>query len=238
MGHGHAGSWGEPRPARGPGTKAGCARSPNLGTIQRTVVRPEVSRLTFVAAVALIAAAAGDILVESIANTGVLGRGFADNDHSSVLPALAAGVLFVLPLVVCRYMDIARNIADRSPLQDAHAVLAVQFALLFLMESAEQLTAQGRLLGGTAWLGGPVWFSLGVHVLLGLACMLAIASGSRAIARRCLALVRVALELIVDAYRCAAVFAHRVSDDAFGRSQIAGARTHGVRGPPLLLTIS
>jgi hypothetical protein len=148
-------------------------------------------RLPFLAAAALIAAALADPLVETIANTGVLGAGYADNDHSSVLPTLLIGAVLTLLVIAARTWAVAfaRHICERSVLDDLPYVLLLQFIALFIMESAEQLLAGGRLLGGTAWLGGPVWFSLCTHVLVGFLSTVLIFRGVRTIAQRCARLI-------------------------------------------------
>jgi len=46
-----------------------------------------LSRLPFLLAVALVAAALGDAFVETVSNSGLVGAGYADDNHASVLPA-------------------------------------------------------------------------------------------------------------------------------------------------------
>jgi hypothetical protein len=200
---------------------------------------PGWSRLPFLMAVALVAAAITDPLVETIANTGVLGRGYADNDHSSVIPALIAGGILVLLVIGGRTwaLAIARRITERSPLHDLPFVLILQFMALFGMESAEQLLDGGRLLGGTVWLGGPAWFSIVTHIVIGVACTLLIARSMRAIARRCAAIVSIAIELILCArtYGSAPLFARRRHHGTRRYAQAIHVRQTGERAPPLLL---
>ncbi len=64
-------------------------------------------------AVGLIAAALGDPLVETIANTGMLGKGYSDNNHLSVLPALFAGLALVIEVLAFRSLQIYRESAHR-----------------------------------------------------------------------------------------------------------------------------
>jgi hypothetical protein len=200
---------------------------------------PPLSRLPFLAAVALIAAAIADPLVETIANTGVLGRGYADNDHSSVVPTLIIGAILTLLVTGGRTwtLALARHVAERSALDDLPYVVVVQLAALFIMESAEQVLVGGRYLGGTAWLGGPVWFSLCTHIIVGVTCALLIARGMRAIAHRAAPLVSIALELILCALGRGGglLFAHRRHQTARCYAQHRNLRRLGERAPPLLL---
>jgi hypothetical protein len=218
------------------------------------VFRDLGSRMPFLLAAALMAAAVGDPLVETISNTGILGRGYSDNNHLSVIPALIAGGAWALAIVCKRCLelvrnpserrdwliDMARSISVRSPLQDVPCVLVLQCAVLFAMESSEQLIAGGRLLGGTAWLGGPIWFSALTHVLLGSLCTLLIARGTRAILRRCAAFVAIALEFIFDAFvrGNSGVFAFRRDSSPFRCNQMLHVHQLGERAPPLFLPLA
>ncbi|HTU82567.1 MAG TPA: hypothetical protein VMF61_10580 [Candidatus Acidoferrales bacterium] len=210
-------------------------------------------RLPFLCAAALIAAAAGDPLVESISNAGWVGRGFSDNDHSSVLPALIAGVLVALVLVGRRTIcllrragrgesleEAAARFASRHPLESLPYVLSLQFAALFTMESAEQLLAGGRLLGGTAWLGGPIWFSVLLHVALGIACTLLLAASMRAIARTCADRIKAALEFLLDAVspRIAECFTRRHVEALARLKTLVRSLHRGERAPPLPLALT
>ncbi len=147
-----------------------------------------LSRLPFLLAVALVAAALGDAFVETVSNSGLVGAGYADDNHASVLPAFLLGVIAALEAARRRCcallrrgerraeadqtLALMRRYRDVSPLRDLPLVLTLQFALLFVMESAEQVAFGGKLLGGTAWLGGPIAFSLIAHATLGAGCML------------------------------------------------------------------
>jgi hypothetical protein len=48
------------------------------------------------------------------------------------------------------------------------ATFALQIAVLFGMETAEQYAIAGHALGGTVWLGGPVLISLAIHAVVGM----------------------------------------------------------------------
>jgi hypothetical protein len=208
------------------------------------------SRLPLLAAAALIAAALADPLVETIANTGLVGPGYSDDNHTSVLPALVAGALLALLVICMRSLALlrrepagrgwviraARQISTQPPLRDLPLLLALQFAILFIMESSEQLAFGGRLAGGLAWLGGPLWFSVSVHVAVGWACIVALARAMRSIVTRCARLVRTALGFFQDAFARdnAVLFAKRI--DGALPSRLGGAFVHrlGERAPPLL----
>ncbi len=186
--------------------QAGTPRDDNcrLRAVTQTMHRDAGTRLPFLIAVALIAAALGDPLVETVSNSGLIARGYADNDHLSVIPTLLAGAVLAL-LLICRHclqllrgpgrhkdrlVETAALVCARSPLQDLPYVLVLQFAALYAMESTEQLLSGGTLLGGGVWLGGPVWFSVPAHAALGMVCTILLARAMRSIVKRCATLVR------------------------------------------------
>jgi hypothetical protein len=209
------------------------------------------SRFPFLLAVALVAAAAGDALVETISDSGILGPGYNDNNHLSVIPALVAGALLGLIVISVRTFSLFRrgsalrrdwllegatNLARESPLRDIPIVLGLQSAALFAMESIEQLAFGGKLLGGIVWLGGPVAFSLITHALLGSAFTLLLAALVRAILATVASLVRDAIDAILfslsrDGRRA---FVKRDADAALPRAQAPHLRQLGGRAPPAL----
>lgn len=212
------------------------------------------SRLPFLIAVALIAAAAGDALVETIANSGAVGHGYADNNHLSVVPALVGGASLAAMLVWRRCVALLRHPAQhadwlvsadkemsaRSPFADVPFVLLLQFGALFVMESCEQLCFSSKLLGGTVWLGGPIWFSVLAHVLLGLSCTLLLRRAVHALVGRCAVLVVTVLALMLDAFdrSDASVFARRCDRSCFRHNQTLRVHQIGERAPPLLLALT
>jgi hypothetical protein len=197
-----------------------------------------LSRLPFLLAVALIAAAIGDPLVETIANTGILGPGYLDNNHSSVVPALIAGFSVAVLLIgwQCRqFLRWRHNVVER-PLADMPYVFALQLAALFAMESCEQILCEGGMLGGTAWLGGPVWFSLFAHGLIGAICTVLVARGMRAIVPRAATLVETVFERVLCTFgqTVATLFVRRDDDAMRARTQVLHVHQCGERAPPLL----
>lgn len=212
------------------------------------------SRLLFVAAVALAAAATGDALVEGVSNTGVVGPGYSDTNHLSVIPTLVAGTLMALLVMGSRCIDlfrraskhrdrladIAADVCTGSPLRDLPWVLSLQFAALIAMESVEQVLLGGRLLGGLLWLGGPAWFSIVTHVALGAAFTVLAARFMRSTISRCARLVDDALELLLEAYgrQSLSGFAHRRDDREPSRAAPVHVYQIGERAPPLLVTLT
>jgi hypothetical protein len=140
----------------------------------------------YVICVALAAAVLGDAAVEGLSNAALLWRG-RYTDHSSIdlLPvALVATIAFFALLSLFMVHQARENglsarslilstarvlkpdaVARRLPL-----MLAVQLAILYAMETLEQLAVYHHALGGTLWLGGPVAASLIIHTALTVVC--------------------------------------------------------------------
>jgi hypothetical protein len=209
------------------------------------------TRRLFLLAVAIVAAAVADPAVELVANTGILGGHYADNNHLSVIPALVVGGSLALLVLVARCIDVwrsgasngdwlldaARAFSARPPLRDLPSVLVLQLVALFLMESSEQLAQGGKLLGGAAWLGGPVAFSLLAHALIGAGCLLALGSFMRAILRTFASLVRLVIRFVWLAIaRESGGFRLGSRETARLRSQSTYVHQIGGRAPPLLHT--
>jgi hypothetical protein len=209
------------------------------------------TRHAFLLAVALIAAAIADPIVESISNAGIVGGYYRDDNHTTVLPALLVGGVFVIAMLVHRWRETFRSIAsssdwlagaaksfsDRPPSRDLPYVFLLQMGALFGMESIEQIAAGGHLLGGTIWLGGPILFSLFAHALVGAACLASLGSFMRALLRTVASLVRSVLRFvwlaIVRAPACSAT-ARNVASSV--RHQWDAVRYSCGRAPPLLHT--
>jgi len=208
------------------------------------------SRLPFLIAVALVAAALGDAVVETVANSGLVGRGYADDNHLSVVPTLVAGGLLALDVARRRCLELlrrgkaerpdwliafARQSGAASPWRDAALVFTLQLAALFAMESAEQLAVGGKLLGGNAWLGGPILFALLAHALIAIGCTFALAFFGRALLGTIATLVRDVLEsilLVLARGADSGVAAGRRRRAPLRRAFAAHARQFGDRAPP------
>jgi hypothetical protein len=218
--------------------------------VVRTIERIAV-RCSYLAAAALVAAAVGDLLVESIANTGILGGHYSDRNHTSVLPTLLAGAIIALELVVLRVARTVRRsesrpgwlrtaaaqLRARRALADLPLVYALELGALFVMESIEQLLATGALPAGTAWLGGPVAFSLAAHALLALAATLALRWLIRALSATVASLILVAIAFVRLSRREArSAFCRRLDAPAVHQTPSPHLLRIGGRAPPLLLT--
>lgn len=223
----------------------------SIGTNTAVVSGGLTTRRIYLVAVALVAAALGDPVVESVANTGVLGGRYADNNHLSVIPALVVGASLVLIVLAARCIDVLRSAASsgdwlleaarifaaRSPSRDVPAVFVMQLVALFLMESSEQLALGGKLLGGTAWLGGPIVFSLLAHGLIGAGCLVALGSFMRAMLRTLAALVRIVIRFVWLAIaRESGGFGLGNCETPSFRARSTFVYQIGGRAPPLLQT--
>lgn len=125
-------------------------------------------RLSFIAAAALIAAAAGDLCVEITADTGVFGGGYADTNHMGVAPAIVAAAMFTSGLLILRAVDSWRqrgrgNSTTRllsawldnggSPRSQIALIVPLQLLVVYGMESAEALMVRRDFPDGVSWLG-------------------------------------------------------------------------------------
>jgi len=140
----------------------------------------------FVICVALAAAVLGDAAVEGLSNAALLWRGrYTDSSSIDLLPVALLATLFFLVLlgifVVHQARDhglstrslilsTARILSPRTVARALPLMLAVQMAVLYVMETLEQFAVYHHAFGGTLWLGGPVAASLIIHTALTVAC--------------------------------------------------------------------
>ena len=211
-------------------------------------------RLPYLIAIALVAAAVGDPLVESIANSGVFGSAYHDGNQLSVVPTLVVALALALWLACRRAVAVWRRsrdvrsdwvieVAQRgrtgSPLRDLPLVFAAQLVAVFAMEAVEQLVTGAPLETGLSWLGGPVAFSLAVHALICVALTLALARLCVAIAGTVDSIVRAAVAFVL-AFTQPAVpvrfVARRLASRP--RAQAPHVRQIGGRAPPLAFTLA
>jgi hypothetical protein len=126
--------------------------------------------------VAASAATLTDPLVESASNAGWFGSGsFTDHSTIDVLPVLGIAALAALtyvylrarPSLASRSVEFARRL--RASARLLLGTFALQLALLYVMETCEQIVVTGHALGGTVWLGAPIAIALALHAV---ACVL------------------------------------------------------------------
>jgi hypothetical protein len=170
-------------------------------------------RLGFCLAVAVIAAAIADPIVEYASNAGCFGAGnFTDHSTLDVVPALLAGVaLFGFYLV----RKARALVADRGSERLSGLLptaLALQMLVLYVMETSEQLVVWHHTLGPTVWLGAPAPISIALHALVCVGVVLAVRRSRRVLAAttlRVIALIQaiatlpVKLEKPLPAHRAA-----------------------------------
>jgi hypothetical protein len=197
-------------------------------------------RVLFCAAVAVMAAAFADPLVELASNVGLFGPvSFTDHSNADVLPSLAVGVLLICLLAAFRATGLLNRarfaISHRASQRLLPATFAIQLATLFSMETIEQYVTTGHFLGGLIWLGGPIVISLAVHALF---CIAATYSVSRAIQTVAHAVVRIVRILrgftLLPACRNAPQFG-RSHEFVLAHDLIAIPCRIGKRAPPVLV---
>jgi len=153
----------------------------------------------FIVAVALIAAVAGDAVVEGLSNANLFWHGeYTDRSSLDLLPvslvavviAIATLGLILLSAARCtglsprRLMVAAAQLVPRDIVRLAPVIFGTQLAALFAMETTEQIAAFGHAMGGTVWLGGPVAISLLIHAVFAFVCASSLAQALHQVANR------------------------------------------------------
>jgi hypothetical protein len=202
-------------------------------------------RFGFCTAIAVIAAAIADPLVEFASNAGWFGPGlFTDHSNLDVAPVLVAGVLLLAVYLVMKAQAALANGSGRDVWREAGhalgsdlrrllpAIFALQMLTLYVMETAEQYVVWGHSLGPTVWLGGPLPVSLAVHAIICVALAVTIARWMRALTATTLRFIRLIRALATFAPQPAASIASRSRDCiSFKRSAPVVCRI-GERAPP------
>jgi hypothetical protein len=137
-------------------------------------------QLLYGIAVAALAAALGDLFVESLSNHGVFGLGhYTDGSNADIAPIGTAGSVLLLGCLFfhvrralalsagAQYRrELATALAPRTIARMLPLILLLQIVVLWAMETAEQYLVVGHGLGGTIWLGGPTAASLLLHAAI------------------------------------------------------------------------
>jgi hypothetical protein len=204
-------------------------------------------RVGFCTAIAAIAAAIADPLVESASNAGWFGPGlFTDHSNLDVAPVLVAGVLLLAVYLVMKAQAALANGSGRGRdvwREAGHAlgsgiwrlmpaIFGVQMLTLYVMETAEQYVVWGHSLGPMVWLGGPLPVSLAVHAIICVALAVTIARWMRALTATTLRFIRLIRALTTFAPQPAGSIASRTrACISFKRSAPVVCRI-GERAPP------
>ncbi|MFZ0032722.1 MAG: hypothetical protein WBE79_05575 [Candidatus Cybelea sp.] len=195
-------------------------------------------RLGFGLTIAVIAAAIADPIVEFASNAGWLGTGsFTDHSNLDIIPALLLGIgLLALYMVRRAHAVLAGRAIPRRITGLLPTVFVLQIAILYVMETLEQLVVWGHPFGATVWLGGPIWTSLAIHAGICLTVTYAIARSARALAETTLRVIRVVGTFAsLAAHGTAHVESRRLESLAF-KALLPVPCTIGERAPPFTIS--
>jgi hypothetical protein len=194
------------------------------------------ARVRFSLALAVIAAAIADPLVECASNAGWFGPGsFTDRSNLDVLPSLIAGSAFLAILMFRKASAIlAGEVIPRHFAALIPSIFAMQIGVLYVMETAEQLLTAGHVAGPTTWLGGPLPVSLAVHAAVCAGVTFAIARSHRVLAATALRVIRLVRAIAVFAAQAAAPVARRFEHLSFSEP-LRVLCALGERAPPIAL---
>jgi hypothetical protein len=190
--------------------------------------------MAFCVAVAVIAAAVADPIVEFASNAGWFGPGvFTDHSNLDVVPALLAGVGLLAVFMVRKARAIlagealANGVAPMLP-----CIFVLQIATLYAMETAEQLIVWHHQLSPTVWLGGPLAISLAIHASICFAVTFAIARSRRTLAATTLRVIRLVQAIATIAVHAEQPFAGRLNGDVCFKRFSPVLCATGERAPP------
>jgi len=193
-------------------------------------------RLPFCLAVAVIAAAVADPVVELASNAGWFGPGnFTDRSNLDVFPALVVGAAVLALYLIGRAAAILAGTAlPRRLVSLMPAIFVLQIVALYVMETSEQIVIGGRVLGPTVWLGGPIFASLAIHAAFCLAVTFWIARSARGLAVTTLRVIALIKAIPAFArHRIEILPSHRCEEGCFAQLVSVLCRI-GERAPPLL----
>jgi hypothetical protein len=195
-------------------------------------------RIPFCLAVAVIAAAVADPLVEFASNAGWFGSGsFTDRSNLDVFPALVVGVgVLALYLIGRAGAILAGTALPRRIVSLVPAIFVLQVAALYVMETAEQFVVGGHVLGPTVWLGAPILASLAIHAAFCLTVTFWIARSARGLAVTTLRIMRLIKATASFAAHAFEMLLPRRCDERSFRQLVPVLCRIGERAPPLLRT--
>ncbi len=163
------------------------------------------------AAIAFVAAALGDWLVESMSNRGLFGPAFSDASQQGIAPVIVAGTVLALLAAIARLgsafagrarpsnqwvRDVANACAQAPGMRTVAFVFAAQLLIVCAMEHAEALLGTGQAVHGWSWLGAPIAASLCVHLAVCVACVAVACHVSRFVLAGMVAAICLALEIL------------------------------------------
>jgi hypothetical protein len=189
-------------------------------------------------AVAIIAAAVADPVVEFASNAGCFGPGsFTDRSNLDVLPALVAGIS-VLALYLCGAARavLAGTALPRRLMSLVPTIFIFQIVALYVMETAEQFIVGGHTLGPAVWLGGPIVASLAIHAAFCTAVTFWIARSARQLTVTTLRVIQLIKTTASFAAHVFEILRHPRSDAGRFRQLVPVLCRIGERAPPLLPT--
>jgi hypothetical protein len=205
-------------------------------------------KIWFCAAVAMIAAAIADPLVESASNAGWFGPGnFTDHSTWDVVPILLVGLLFVALHLWSRvrmtlnarndapdWPRLAKDALSHSVIRLIPMIFAAQAAILYLMETAEQRVMYGHVLDGLLWLGGPIAVGFAAHAVMTVVIAVTASKALQAFADATVQALNAMRALALSYVRIAQPAFVRIQDFALLRRSAAILRRNGERAPPIL----
>jgi hypothetical protein len=192
------------------------------------------ARFGFCCAIAVIAAAIADPLVEFASNAGWLGPGsFTDRSNLDVFPALLAGVALLAVFMARKARAVLAGSTIPLGLRDLPLIFVLQIVTLYSMETAEQLITAGHVLGPMTWLGGPLPISLAVHGVFCFAVTLAIVRSRRALAATTLRVIRLITAIATFAARVPLPIPARRFEAVSFKELLSVLCVVGERAPPM-----
>ena len=201
-------------------------------------MRASAKHLPFCLAVAVIAAAVADPVVEFASNAGWFGPGnFTDRSNLDVFPALVVGIgVLALYLIGTARAVLAGTALPRRIGSFLPAIFVLQIAALYVMETTEQLIVGGHTLGPAVWLEGPLFASLAIHAAFGATATFWIARSARGLAAttlRVIALIKTTPSFAAHRFE---ILPRRRCDEPSFRQLVPVLCRIGERAPPLLRT--